>query len=774
MRILTAFLLFSSTAIAQENLVLGGTVQDATSREHLAYANIRVLGTSQGTVANADGVYRLILWPGKRTLVASCLGYKPDTLHVILTQDEVRNFALTPSDIILPEIVVSSEDPAIEIIRRAIANKRTWIERLKNFEMDAFTRQVLKRDTAIASITESFTKGYWQQGDTLREIVKQKRQTENVKSEFNVASVGKILNFNDDEIRFVGYTFVGPTADDALDYYDYKLLKTRGSYGREVYEIKLIPRRRTTPLFEGSITIAGDSYALVGVDVQPNEAFSIPFVKESVLRYRQQFSLYDNSFWMPVDIRIDVAAVIRFAIISIPKITFSQTSVITNYAVNTTIPDSIFRKLRLTVDSLAISKLDTTFWQVNAVLPLTLEEQQAYKTLDSTNTLDVQFRPRGFAINIGTGDGDAISILNYLDLSFNRVEGFHVGGKVELDNLSTIADARAGIAYGSSDKRMKYEFGATVFTSPQRTFGFGVDVYRALDHRPDQGYYGALFNSFTSLLAKNDYRDYYLTEGGRLFLTFQPSEKIRLDVSYVNEEHRSVQRNTDFSLLARSSSYRPNPDAEYFKSLEVFRFEGRFGEKEVPFEIVSANAFRFSIEGSLGKREFSRYYGIGSFSFPTFSRSHLLPPTLRGKISIGRSTSGLPPQRFFDLESASSNFAPFGVFRAMDVKEFSGERFIAANLEHNFRSLPFLALGIPLLYENNIEFIVHGGAAQIWTDSFTLRNGLLIPFGKPTNGWYSEIGFGFSRIFDLLRADLTWRLSEPGNFRFTLGVANLF
>jgi hypothetical protein len=159
----------------------------------------------------------------------------------------------------------------------------------------------------------------------------------------------------------------------------------------------------------------------------------------------------------------------------------------------------------------------------------------------------------------------------------------------------------------------------------------------------------------------------------------------------------------------------------------------------------------------------------------------LFPQSLALRLSAGTSSSDAPVQRLFDLESASSNYAPFGVFKAMNVKEFGGTSFIALNLEHNFRSVPFLALDIPFLYENNIEFIIHGGVARTWDRNPVLiftSNPPVVVYGHPplntTKGWYGELGFGFSRLFDLFRADFTWRLNAPTNFRFTLGAANLF
>jgi hypothetical protein len=770
-RILLLTVTIASLAFSQDHFLISGKVRDATTNEHLAAANIRVLGTSRGTVANADGAFRLSLVTGSHTIIVSSLGYKADTARVSLNADSRRDFFLQPSDIVMAEVVVSSEDPAYEIMRRVIANKKRWSERLDSYEMDAFTRQVLKRDTAIASITESVTKGYWQKGDTIREIVKQKRQTENVKSEFNFASVGRILNFYQNEIRFVGYTFVGPAADDAFDSYSYKLLRTRPGFGREVFEIQLTPRSRTSPLFEGTISVAGESYALVGVDVKPNEAFSIPFVKEKSLRYRQQFGLYENSFWLPADIRIDATASIGVAFITIPPIGFSQTSVITNYAINIPLPDSIFKKPRLSVDTLAIATFDSSFWRRSDVLPLTVEETQAYKTLDSTQTLDVQFRPRGFAINLGAGDSASFSLLDNLDFHFNRVEGFHLGARNEFDGVSKFVSLSAGFAYGFSDKRWKYNFGATVFTSAERTIGFGAEVFRNVAHREDAGYYGALYNTFTSLLARNDYRDYHESEGWRAFLDFTPSKKFQSRISFINEKHRSLRQNTDFSFFAKGSAYRPNPTAED-GAYRGLRIDMRLGEKPSPLEFVRVNSLE--VHADLTSREragnFKRAWATATAGVPTFSRSLLFPQMLWVRLSGGIMNKNAPSQFLFDLESASSNYAPFGVFKAMDVKEFSGTRFVAVNVEHNFRSVPFLALGIPFLYENNIEFIVHAGIAQSWRT----QNPLSTFRTSSTEDTYSELGFGFSKIFDVLRADFTWRLSAPTRFRFTLGAASLF
>lgn len=747
---------------------LRGTVRDAVTREPLPSANVRVAGSTRGTIANINGRFVLSLDPGSYRVVVSSIGYRPDTLGFVLNESLVRDVMLQPSEILLPEIVVTSEDPAIEIIRRAIANKKRWADRLSTYEIEAFTRQTILRDTAIAAINESYTQGYWQKGDTLREIVRQKRQTANIGAAQNFASVGKILNFNEDRMQFLGYSFVGPTATDALEYYDYKLLRTRTADRTETYEISMIPRTRTVPLFAGTVNIAGESYALIGVDVEPNEAFLIPFIKDRKLRYRQQFSLYDQQFWMPADIRIEGGFTIGLVGISLPRIGVEQTSVIYHYSINAPIPDSIFQKPRLSIDSTA-TRYDSTFWATTAVLPLNVHEQNAYASLDSTQSLEVQFRPGGVTATLGGGGNGLGSLLNIVDLSFNRVEGVHLGGRYQLDRVIPWLTLKGAFAYGFSDKQAKYLLGATAYPASRKTFGIGLEVYRRLDNRPDQGYFGALFNSFTCLFSRNDYRDYYRSEGGRAFVFDTPAPKVRVEFSFVDEQHRSATQNTDFSFFSQSRSYRPNPPVAE-GNLRSLRLDVRLGDEPVPLDLVSRDQLMVSIEHSspsFASSSFSvtRYDAVGTMTFPTFGEGFLIKPSLKVRVGAGVATGDVPPQRWFDLESSSSGVGPFGVMRGMSVKEFSGTGYVAFNLEHNFRTVPFLALGIPFLYENGIELIVHGGGARTWSHNAAVPN--------TTDGWYSEAGFGISRIFDLLRVDFTWRLSRPRQFALTVAVAGI-
>ncbi len=95
-------------------------------------------------------------------------------------------------------------------------------------------------------------------------------------------------------------------------------------------------------------------------------------------------------------------------------------------------------------------------------------------------------------------------------------------------------------------------------------------------------------------------------------------------------------------------------------------------------------------------------------------------------------------------------------------REFIGDRFVMLSVEQNFRNVPFLAIGLPFLYRSGMEILVNSAAGQSWLDGVST-----------TNGWYYEAGIGLGKIFGLIRADLTYRISKPNAFFFTIGISSI-
>ncbi|MEX2189409.1 MAG: DUF5686 family protein [Bacteroidota bacterium] len=755
-------------SVFTQTFSVSGVVRDSTTGEALAAANIRINGTSRGTISNADGLFRLSLPVGPHALIVSFIGYRPDTVRLNLSSDVHRDVVLAPIAIRLSEIVVTDEDPAYGIMRKVIENKSRWREGLRTYRFEAFTRQILRRDTAIASITESYTTGYWQQGDTLREVIRQKRQTENIQISQNFAAVGGIVNFYDDEIRFSGFTFVGPTSPEAFEYYSFALVETRETGGVEQYSIRMTSRTKLTPLFSGMLTVVGGSYALSGVEVIPNESYRLPFVTKMDVRYAQQFALYDGTFWMPVDIRLRGSAEIGFAGFSFPKIAFEQVSSIYDYALNVEVPDTLFQKpRRITAPEAEV--FDSTFWAEKEVLALTVEEEVAYRSLDSTQTLQKQFQPSGPLMtlsNAGTG------FLRYIDLRFNRVEGLFLGASVQSDSLNDRLSLEVKAGYGFADKRSKFGGALEWYLTKSRSVSIGLAAHSDIAHIPDEGFHQPFFIAFSSLFYKTDLRDYYYVKGGTLSFSLKPLFRLALRASYTDEMHQFAPKKTDYSFFFRSRQYRPQPSISEGK-FRVVTISARYGDKPVPLGLVSQTFAEWELQHSDRKLlasdfDFTRATLIGEFALPTFLKRNLFPPTLFGRISAGISSGSLPPQRMFFVQGTALFFGPFGALKGAGLREFGGDSFVHFSLEHNFRSVPFLALDLPFLYENSIEFLVHGSAARSWKRSSTV-----LPFGVTTPEWYFEAGFGLSRLFGLMRIDFTRRFTPPRGSVFTIAVARI-
>jgi len=713
------------------------------------------------------GVYKLSLDQGDYTVVYSFIGYYSDTLRGSLNRSIEYSPALQPTAIQMAEVVITSEDPAMAIMRKVIEYKKRWTETLKSYEFEAFTRMAMRRDTAIAMITESYTTGYWQKGDTLREVVKQKRRTENIPGIGNIGVGGSVINFYDDDVLFVGYRFVGPTSPEAFDYYDFKLQKTRVRDDKPVYTIRIIPKSRLAPLFQGKLDVVGDIYALVGVDISPNEAFSVPLVSGLYIHYTQQFGLYENRYWMPMDVRLKGGFDISLAGFSFPRIVVEQASVLYDYSINRQLPDSVFKKRRVT-ELPSAQKFDTLFWSQHDVLPLTHEEQHAYKTLDSTQTLDKQFQPSGPLSSLSSS---TFALLGYANVRFNRVEGLFLGLRYTRDSvLTNRLSLSVSAGYGFADKKPKFSLGGSVALDAARRYKIGAEAFRDIDNIPDEGYYPSLAIALGALLNKCDYRDYFYAEGWRAFVEAKPLRRLSLRLQYQNEDQSTAVKVTDYSIFERSKLFRLNPPI-LEGTMRSLNFKARYGDEPVPFGLVTQNSAEVEIEHSdpdvlASAFNFTRMIFRGEARITTYSTRLLFPPTLNFKVTAGISNGTMPPQRTFTLESRYDGVGPFGVLRGGDIKEFSGDRFVALSIEHNFRSTPFLVLNIPYLYKNSIELILHGTVAQTWSSS-------TLPFGATTNGWYSEAGVGISRILSFLRFDFTYRFAQPRALFVTVGVAQL-
>ena len=249
---------------------------------------------------------------------------------------------------------------------------------------------------------------------------------------------------------------------------------------------------------------------------------------------------------------------------------------------------------------------DSTFWSSHEVLPLTVTEQKAYKTLDSTQTLAKQFKPTGATATL-FGQGGIFSFFNYVDVRFNRVEGLFLGGKYtyssgkkqtkltisnEGSELSQTSDGwRISLAagYGISDKIFKWRVGGAIPFGEDVKHELGAEIYRDIGHYPQDDFFSSLTTTITSLFGCNDYYNYYMTNGWDAHYSIVPLKHLDATVTYLSENETSVVNHTNFYILSFDDKYRPNPPI-MDGMMRSMKFDVRYGDERVPLDVLPVNA----------------------------------------------------------------------------------------------------------------------------------------------------------------------------------------
>ncbi len=104
--LISALVGIQATSLAQQ--VIEGEVRDAESKEIIAGASIRIVGTQKGTYTSGSGKFRLPLPEGKNVLKVSSVGFKEKQVTVG-ADDKSIVITLSPSVMTTGGITVTAE-----------------------------------------------------------------------------------------------------------------------------------------------------------------------------------------------------------------------------------------------------------------------------------------------------------------------------------------------------------------------------------------------------------------------------------------------------------------------------------------------------------------------------------------------------------------------------------------------------------------------------------------------------------------------------------------
>jgi len=207
------------------------------------------------------------------------------------------------------------------------------------------------------------------------------------------------------------FKFIGPVAENALDYYNYKLVRTLRKDRADGLWNQNYSAITDRPAFSGIFSIADSSFAVMGIEVRPNEAFHFPFVNNIEINYNQTYSLYDEKFWMPTNIAMAFGGRISLPGISFPNIKLDQTSVIYDYKLNTVHSRYHTEDARSCCRISLASKYDSTFWDAHRILSFYIRWGKGICNSWQHANAGEQFKPSGAAAT-----ALSFSPLQYIDI----------------------------------------------------------------------------------------------------------------------------------------------------------------------------------------------------------------------------------------------------------------------------------------------------------------------------------------------------------------------
>jgi hypothetical protein len=607
---------------------ISGKVSDDKGKP-LPYASVFIKGSSIGTTANNQGEYYLDLEPGAYTILCQYVGYsREEKKTTIGTGHTELNFTLSPQQTTMKEVVVHAggEDPAYEIIRNAIKKKKDYVSPLDSFTCEAYIKTLIKTrkigdrilgqkieqkdkkemgvDSAgkgIIYLSESLTKIAYKKPNKIKLEVLSGRESGSNGYGFNFPT---FINFYNNNVNVLAEQlnprgFVSPIADGALNYYRYKYLGSFFEDGKEINQIKVIPRRKYEPLFSGTINITEGDWRIHSLD--------LVLVKESQLQLLDTLRI--SQIHVPITKDIwqtkDQVVYFTFNLFGIDAVG-NFLNVYNKYDPNPAFKKKFFNNVIVAYDT-AVNKKSKQYWDSVRPVQLEAEEAKNYTIKDSIyryNRDSLRSKPYIDSMRRQQGRVTVKKILwsgftrnNYQPerpvhfswqpllkgVQYNTVEGVNVNVEATIDKAWIKSRQRISftphIRYGFSNTHLN-AWGTLVYS--KRTFT--VDEDGSSSGRSTWTFAGGktvsqfnkdnpitpLLNSFSTLFYRRNYMKIYEDYFGTVAWNKRFDNGLRVTASLLYEDRLPLDNTADYSIYKKDTSRHFTPNYPYEKITQQF------------------------------------------------------------------------------------------------------------------------------------------------------------------------------------------------------------
>ena len=720
---------------------------------------------------------------------------------------------------------MSGENPAWEIIRKAVENKKYHDKaRLEAYEYNNYSRieldienistklsqrNIVKDvwagvDTTLLEkndrgnsvlpmfLSETYSRYYVKNNPFARREEVQKTKVSGVGVEDGnlisqvIGSAYQDYNFYQNWLRFLEKEFVSPLAEGWKAFYDYEILDTLYVGNDLCYELSLFPNRVQDPAFNGKIWITTQEFALKKIDVFINKSTNLNFIDG--IELTQELVKTSSGHWLPSNTRIKVD-VENFGK-NMVSFWIKSTTSISDWKIND-VKDKKFYVNEVIVDE-GFQDHDESFWEEVRPQTLTSHELNTYQVLDTIQEIPKVKSTVNFIKLAASGywRRGKIDWGPYLyAYAFNNFEGhsFRIGAKTN-EYFSRKVGLKGYIGYGTEDKTWKYGFTGKYLISKKPWTIFKIHSSYDLER--------------LGLRSEDLIEENYIFYAATRWQTYRrPYYIIRNNISLQSD-------------VARGLTHKIQLQHEYYDPQFSFYYYTDPGDSESSLKSdISAPAIKFSTRWardemfvtdgttrySMGPRrspiiQFDYTYGFkdvldGDFEFHKFQLQFIHRLRLGGfgetnyRLKGGYILGQVPYLLLENHVGNESLFFTTGAYNTMNFFEFVSDQYASLRLEHHFHGL--LMNKIPLIRRLKWRLlatanVLYGSLRQENIDIISPED----PDGNPTSEFnsldetpYVELGYGIENILKVIRVDAIHRITyrdNPGAQKIALKVSFQF
>lgn len=608
------FLLLLSPLLSLSQTQIQGIVIDSKTKKPLPFASI-VTNSNFGTLTDVDGKFHIQTKSSFYHITISYVGYKKVTIPITLNDKFIQVKLQTAVENLNEITIIARENPALQIIRNAIANKlKNNIEKSLNsfkfisynkilvtanpdsingkvdslFKMKNGEKTFVKLDSTNYKfkkeidkhhlyISEKISEFRFQKGKKKKEVVLASRMAGLKRPIYEFLAITiQDFSFYNEYYMIAGTKYINPIANNALKKYNYKILDTvKNVYGKSIL-IHFKPKVKKEVLgIEGVLYLDTSSFAITKAIAELKGIINVKTTQNYT------FIVEQNS-WFPNDMEIVIkkggnnekialfGGVIKVSdgqrndSIIRPKSNkpedvsyFISKSVYSNIEINTPIVvKSSSSTIQFNDDA---HKKSEEFWNTYRTDSLTKRGETAYKVIDSLAEEEGVEKKINLVRNILKGYYPTKYVNLNLGkiINLNNYEGLRVGlGGETNSNFSNKFKIESYIAYGTKDKDFKYRIGASIRLNKNMNTWFGANLTNDLKEAASLDFISES-NSFTPINPRNlNLSDFY---------------NYKTVSTYLKHD---IQPNLEAILQLSSGDYTPVFDYQYIsstKNLESYK-----------------------------------------------------------------------------------------------------------------------------------------------------------------------------------------------------------